>query len=130
MESKWKFVLEHEDENWLTDLPFWGYLTTHLSDLNMHLQGENCLICAMFHTIAALKMNRVHSLANTHILLSNSCLNYKCMEFRKELMWLHWPAQNVMLQVLMKYNCYLKHTNSAAAAFFLPSSIIAFKKYF
>ena len=31
-------------------------LTAHLSDLNMHLQAENCLICAMFHTIAAFKM--------------------------------------------------------------------------
>jgi len=72
MESKWKFVLEHEDEKWLTDLPFLGYLTTHLSDLNMHLQGENCLICAMFHTIAAFKMK--FKLCQAQV-MANNCMH-------------------------------------------------------
>lgn len=54
-------------------------LTAHLNELNMHLQGENHLICAMYQTITAFKVklqlrqaevtanNVVHSdvLANT-----------------------------------------------------------------
>ena len=53
MISKTKFVLELDDENWLTDLAFLVDLTTHL---NMHLQGENQLINTVFQTITALKM--------------------------------------------------------------------------
>ena len=51
--SKNKFVLELDDENWLTDLAFLVDLTTHLSELNMCLQGENQLIKTMFQTIMA-----------------------------------------------------------------------------
>ena len=47
MESKGKFVPVLEDEKWLTDLAFLVSLNTNLYDLNMHLQGENQLICAM-----------------------------------------------------------------------------------
>ena len=53
MISKTKFVLELDDENWLTDLAFLVDLTTHL---NMHLQGENQLINTMFQTISAFQM--------------------------------------------------------------------------
>ena len=53
MVSKNKFVLELDDENWLTDLAFLVDLTTHLSELNMCLQGENQLIKTMFQTIMA-----------------------------------------------------------------------------
>ena len=45
---------EIEDGKWLTDLAFLADLTTH--ELNMHLQGENQLICFMFQTITVYKM--------------------------------------------------------------------------
>ena len=44
MESKGKLVPEIEDEKWLTDLSF----LVDLNELNMHPQGKNQLICAMF----------------------------------------------------------------------------------
>ena len=56
MVSKYKFVLEFDDENWLTGLGFLVDLTTHLSELNMCLQGENQLINTMFQTITVLQM--------------------------------------------------------------------------
>ena len=39
-----KFVLELDDENWLTDLAFLLDLNAHLNKLYMHLQGENQLV--------------------------------------------------------------------------------------
>ena len=56
MVSKNKFVLELDDENWLTDLAFLEDLTAHLNEVNMHLQGENLLISIMFQTITVLQM--------------------------------------------------------------------------
>ena len=56
MESKGKLVPEIEDEKWLTDLAFLVDLTAHLNELNMHIQGENHLFCAMFQTISAFEM--------------------------------------------------------------------------
>ena len=56
MESKTKCVPEIDDENWLTDLAFLVDLTTHLNELNIHLQDENQLISTMFQTITAFKM--------------------------------------------------------------------------
>uniref|UniRef100_A0ABM5FVD0 General transcription factor II-I repeat domain-containing protein 2A-like n=1 Tax=Pogona vitticeps TaxID=103695 RepID=A0ABM5FVD0_9SAUR len=56
MEYKTKCVPELDNENWLTDLAFLVDLTTHLNELNMHLQGENQLISTMFQTITAFKM--------------------------------------------------------------------------
>ena len=44
---------EHEDEKWLNWSLDW---TAHLNVLNMHLQGENHLICAVFQTITAFEM--------------------------------------------------------------------------
>ena len=49
-------VPELENEKWLTDLAFLVDLTAHLNELNMRLQGENQLICAMFQTILVLEL--------------------------------------------------------------------------
>ena len=43
MVSKKKFVLELNEENWLSDLAFLVDLITHLNELNMHLQGEKLI---------------------------------------------------------------------------------------
>ena len=51
MVSKNEFVLELDDENWITDLAILVYLTTQLNELSMRLQGENQLISTMFQTI-------------------------------------------------------------------------------
>ena len=56
MVSRDKFVLELDNENWLTGLGFLVDLTTHLSELNMCLQGENQLINTMFQTITLFQM--------------------------------------------------------------------------
>ena len=56
MVSKNKFVLELDDENWLTDLAFLVDLTAHLNEINMYLQGENQLINTMFQTITAFQV--------------------------------------------------------------------------
>ena len=56
MVSKHKFVPELDDENWLTDLAFLVDLTTHLNELNMHLQDENQVIDTMFQMITAFQM--------------------------------------------------------------------------
>ena len=56
MVSKHKFVPELDDENWLTDLAFLADLTTHLNELNMHLQDENQVIDTMFQMITAFQM--------------------------------------------------------------------------
>lgn len=56
MDSKGKFVLELEDLRSLTDLGFLVDLTTFLNKFNMHLQGENKLICAMLQTYQLFKM--------------------------------------------------------------------------
>ena len=56
MVSKNKFVLELDDENWLTDLAFLVDLTAHLNEINMCLQGENQLINTMFQTITAFQV--------------------------------------------------------------------------
>ena len=65
MVSKKKFVLELNEENWLSDLAFLVDLITHLNELNMHLQGENQLINNMFQTITAsqmkLKLRQAHN---------------------------------------------------------------------
>ena len=45
-----------EGEKYLTDLEFVMDLITHLNELNMHLQGENQLICAVFQTATAFKV--------------------------------------------------------------------------
>ena len=54
--SKNKFVLELDDENWLTDLAFLVDLTAHLNESSMHLGGENQLINTMVQTITAFQM--------------------------------------------------------------------------
>ena len=54
--SKNKFVLELDDESWLTDLPCLVDLTTHLNELNMHLQSENKFINTMFQAITVFQM--------------------------------------------------------------------------
>ena len=51
-------MLELDNKNQLTDLAFLVDLTTHLSELNMRLPGENQLINTMFETITALQMKR------------------------------------------------------------------------
>lgn len=48
--SKGKFVPEHREKCFL-DLAFLVDLTTYLNELNMRLQGENHLICAMFQSV-------------------------------------------------------------------------------
>ena len=48
-----KFVLELDDENWITDLAILVDLTTQLNELSMRLQGENQLISTMFQTTSA-----------------------------------------------------------------------------
>ena len=54
--SKNKFVLELDDENWITDLAILVDLTTQLNELSMRLQGENQLISTMFQTITVSQM--------------------------------------------------------------------------
>lgn len=56
MELQGKFVPGLEGEKYLTDLEFVMDLITHLNELNMHLQGENQLICAVFQTATAFKV--------------------------------------------------------------------------
>ena len=46
-------MLELDNKNQLTDLAFLVDLTTHLSELNMRLPGENQLISTMFQTTSA-----------------------------------------------------------------------------
>ncbi|KAE9532362.1 hypothetical protein AGLY_009985 [Aphis glycines] len=56
MESKGKPVIEFEDENWLMDLAFFVYITTHLNELNVRLQGKNQLISNMFQIITPFEL--------------------------------------------------------------------------
>ena len=56
MESKGKFVLEREDLEQFTDIAFLVDLTAHGNELNMHVQCENHLICAMFQAITTFEM--------------------------------------------------------------------------
>ena len=67
MVSKHKFVPELDDENWLTDLAFLADLTTHLNELNMHLQDENQVIDTMFQMITAFQMKLMQLPSKTHI---------------------------------------------------------------
>lgn len=39
-----------------SDLAFFMDLTAHLNELNIHLQGENQLTCAMFQTVIAFEI--------------------------------------------------------------------------
>ena len=55
MESKGNSVPEFGDEIWHTDSAFLVDFMAHLSELNVCLQGENQLICAMFQTITEFK---------------------------------------------------------------------------
>ena len=45
-----------DDHKWLTDFAFLVDSIANLNVLNMHLQGENQLNCAMFQTIITFKM--------------------------------------------------------------------------
>ena len=56
MESKRKFVSEHEDEKWVTDLVFLMDLVAHLNELNMYLQCENQLIYAILQILTVFEM--------------------------------------------------------------------------
>lgn len=47
---------EPKDEKWFTDLAFLVDTTAHLDGLNMHIQGETQLICAIFQIIIVLKL--------------------------------------------------------------------------
>ena len=83
--SKNKFVLELDDESWLTDLPCLVDLTTHLNELNMHLQSENKFINTMFQAITVFQMKlklwqvqiKANSFMHFNTLTKHSSVNSK-----------------------------------------------------
>lgn len=71
IESKGKFV--PDDHKWLTDFTFLADSIANLNVLNMHLQGENQLNCAMFQTIITFKMK--FRLLQIQV-MANNCMHF------------------------------------------------------
>ncbi|GFG34837.1 hypothetical protein Cfor_12071 [Coptotermes formosanus] len=55
-EGKGKPVAKFNDEEWTCDFAFMVDITTHLNELNTHLQGNNQLINSMFDHDNTFKM--------------------------------------------------------------------------